>query len=114
MINNSKVSYQVTLISNKGYKPVSTVVMYEQADAGADLTSDKEIKKIIQNKGIVAMCNKRRWNTRDLKVYGYTKVKCRVYEKAKREAENKARYEKIKEEKYATGEWKRPKKAETK
>lgn len=108
-----KVDYQVTLLSDKGYKPVSIIVKYDQMREG-DLSVDKEVKKIIQNKGIVSMCNKRRWNTRDLKVYGYTRVKCRLYDKAKIEAENKARYEKIKEEKYATGEWKRPKNAETK
>lgn len=38
------------------------------------------------------------------------KSKMREYDKEKIKAENEARYTKIKEQKYASGEWKRPKK----
>ena len=48
----------------------------------------------------------------DLARYGYTKGKIREYDKEKIEQENAARYEALKEEKYASGEWKRPKSKE--
>lgn len=95
------MQYQVTLLCADGrYKPVSTII-----SASEDMD-----RKIILKKGIENICCKRLWNATDLKKYGYTQTKMRVYDKAKIEAENKARYEKIKEEKYASGEWKRPKK----
>jgi hypothetical protein len=42
-----------------------------------------------------------------LKTYGYDKVKVRLYDKEKIEQEKRAHYEKVKQEKYASGEWKR-------
>ena len=97
--------YQVTLNTTTGkYKPVSCIIT-------TDLTL-KDNKKEITNKGIVKICQKRYWTQRDLKNYGYTKVKVREYDKEKIEQENKERYEKLKEEKYACGEWKAPRKKE--
>ena len=55
---------------------------------------------------------KRYWTVDDLKKYGYTKGKIREYDREKIEQENAARYEALKEEKYASGEWKRPKSKE--
>ena len=96
--------YQVTLLCvDKKYKPVSSIVTTEEVD-----------NQVITKKGIEKICIQRGWNGKDLKKYGYIKVKVREYDKAKIEAENKARYEKIKEEKYASGEWKRPKEREEK
>lgn len=90
--------YQVTLFCKDGrYKPVSAIV-----DERLGYTS-------IQLEGIRQICMKRGWDKDDLKRYGYTLCKVRPYDKEKIEQENKERYEKIKEEKYASGEWKRPK-----
>lgn len=90
--------YQVTLFCKDGkYKPVSAIVDERLSYAS------------IQLEGIRQICMKRGWDKDDLKRYGYTLYKVRPYDKEKIEQENKERYEKIKEEKYASGEWKRPK-----
>lgn len=97
--------YQVTLNTTTGkYKPVSCIVT-------TDLTLEDNKKEII-NLGVVKICQKRYWTNRDLKTYGYTKAKVRLYDKEQIEKENKERYEKLKEEKYACGEWKAPRKKE--
>ena len=95
-----KKQYQVTLICESGkYKPVSTIVIMEE-------TQDK---KMIMREGQKKIMIKRYWSMSDLTKYGYTKGKIREYDKEKIERENAARYEALKEEKYASGEWKRPK-----
>jgi len=97
--------YQVTILCETGkYRPVSAIVT----------AADTDSRIAIQKKGIQKICLTRRWDGKDLIAYGYTKVKMREYDKEKIEAENKARYEAIKEAKYASGEWKRPKKSEKK
>ena len=99
--------FQVTLISITGkYKPVSCIV---KADTKEMLKVGSTFVKDIQQKGIVKICQQRLWTNADLKKYGYTKVKVRTYDKEKIAQENAERYERIKEEKYASGEWKRPK-----
>ena len=104
--------YQVTILCSTGeYRPVSTIVNYDQAD-DTDLSLIRDKRKDIQAKGIIKICQKRGWDKRDLLKYNYTKCKIRAYDKEAIEKENKERYEKIKEEKYATGEWKRPKSKE--
>ena len=101
------MEYQVTLFcTTKKYRPVSAIVKRETAVNLKDVT----IKKQILNDGMKKICITRGWTVRDLATFGYATGKVREYDKAKIEAENKARYEKIKEEKYASGEWKRPKK----
>ena len=99
------VEYQVTLFcaTNK-YKPVSCLIKRAEA---VDL---KATKKQLINDGMIKICQKRGWVIKDLARYGYTSAKVRLYDKEKIEREAKERYEKIKEEKYASGEWKRPKK----
>ena len=98
-----KKQYQVTLICENGkYKPVSTIVTMEE-------TTDK---KAIMREGQKKIMIKRYWSMADLTRYGYTKGKIREYDKEKIEQENAARYEALKEEKYASGEWKRPKSKE--
>ena len=93
--------YQVTLICENGkYRPVSTIVTMEE-------NSDKrEVIKTGQKK-IMAQ---RYWTAADLIKCGYTKCKVREYDKEKIEREAAERYNAIKEAKYASGEWKRPKK----
>lgn len=98
-----KKQYQVTLICESGkYKPVSTIVTMEE-------TTDR---KAIMREGQKKIMIKRYWSMADLTRYGYTKGKIREYDKEKIERENAARYEALKEEKYASGEWKRPKSKE--
>lgn len=98
------MDYQITLFdkSNK-YKPVSAVITKKAEDTQATL-----IKR-----GAEKICLKRGWTSADLKRFGYTTVKIRVYDKEKLDKEAEERYNKIKEEKYASGEWKRPKKKDT-
>ena len=104
-----KKQYQVTLICTTGkYRPVSCIITNEQ-EVDIDLSAFDFGKNEFAKQGIKKICAKHYWNGADLKRYGYTKVKVRAYDKEKIEAENKARYERIKEEKYASGEWKRPK-----
>ena len=99
--------YQITLTSTSGkYKPVSCIVKRDSKEV-LEKGRDVFIKEL-QQQGIIKICQKRLWNNSDLKRYGYTKVKVREYDKEKIAKENAERYEKIKEEKYASGEWKRP------
>lgn len=105
------MEYQVTLFcSTKKYRPVSAIVKRKEA---VDI-SNPSIKRQILNDGMKKICIARSWTVKDLASFGYATGKVREYNKAKIEAENAARYEKIKEEKYASGEWKRPKKKEEK
>ena len=98
-----KKQYQVTLICENGkYKPVSTIVTMEE-------TTDR---KAIMREGQKKIMIKRYWSMADLTRYGYTKGKIREYDKEKIEQENAARYDALKEEKYASGGWKRPKSKE--
>ena len=98
-----KKQYQVTLICESGkYKPVSTIVTMEE-------TTDR---RAIMREGQKKIMIKRYWSMTDLTKYGYTKGKIREYDKEKIEQENIARYEALKEQKYASGEWKRPKSKE--
>lgn len=105
-----KKEYQVTIINPDGkYKPVSCIVTREQ-NSDYDLSRlDKKIRNEIAAAGTQKICNKHYWNKSDLLKYGYTQVKVRLYDKEKIAAENAERYARIKEEKYASGEWKRPK-----
>lgn len=83
---------QITLVSDKGYRAVSALV---------DVPSIKDYvdnKNIYQMHGVIKICAKRHWTAADLRKYGYTGIKCRVYDKEKIERENAERYKKIKEE----------------
>lgn len=101
------MEYQVTLFSTTGrYKPVSTIIRRKEECNIAD----PAIQKQLLNDGTVKICANRGWNGRDLKLYGYVKGKIRIYDKEKLDKEAEERYNRIKEEKYASGEWKRPKK----
>lgn len=103
------MEYQVTLIcaSNK-YRPVSAIV--KASDKESFDLNNREDKKEIIKRGIQKICIARSWGSRELKLYEYTKSKVRVYDKVKIEQENKERYERIKEQHYQDGTWKRPNK----
>ena len=101
------MEYQITLFcATKKYKPVSCIIKRKSEENLADAG----VKKALLADGMKKICITRGWTGKDLTAFGYTTGKVRVYDKAKIEAENAARYEKIKEEKYASGEWKRPSK----
>lgn len=101
--NNKRV--QVTLVSTTGqYKPVSTIIIVASAQ---DFRINK--KKYVES-AITKICQKRLWTQRDLKKYGYTTIKIREYDEEKIKAQNAQRYEEIKKQKFASGEWKPSKK----
>lgn len=89
-----KKQYQVTLFCESGkYRPVSCLIKKDAASA-----FDAQLKETLKREGLLKICQTRGWDSRDLKEYGYTKIKIREYDKEKIEAENAARYEKIKQE----------------
>lgn len=104
-----KKQYQVTLICKTGaYKPVSCIIEVEQKQ-DIDFTKDTIMKKEIIKRGVNKICASRYWTAKDLQKYGYISAKIRVYDRLAIEKQKKENYEKLKEEKYASGEWKRPK-----
>lgn len=104
-----KKKYQVTIYCKDGvYKPISTIVEIEQEE-DIDLTKDKVQKKVIIQRGVNRICASRYWTSKDLAKYGYLSAKVRIYDRLAIEKQKKENYEKLKEEKYASGEWKRPK-----
>jgi len=102
---NMEKTYQVTLFDKEGrYRPISCLIKQEE------IRLDNKIKrKELVNKGVAKICASKMWTAKDIQKFGYVLAKAREYDKAKIEAENKARYDKIKEEKYASGEWQKPK-----
>ena len=84
---------QFTLFSTTGkYKPMSTLI--EVPSIKEYNNNPEEYKK----KSIRKMCIQSKPAGYYLKKYGYTQIKVRVYDKAKIEQENAARYEQIKKE----------------
>lgn len=75
--NKPVVTLQYTLFCTTGeYKPVSCLIdVY-------DLKEFNENKLEYQKRALTKICAKRYWNGADLKRYGYTKIKCRVYQKS--------------------------------
>lgn len=83
---------QVTLVSNKGYRAVSTIIEVPSLEAYC------ANKNHYQMEAVKKICAKRYWGAKELTKYGYTGIKCRVYDKEKIERENAERYEQIKKE----------------
>lgn len=105
-----RVQYQVTISDpNKRYRPVSCIVNREQVKDYNALCYSQEKQKIIQD-GILKICAKHGWTGQELMKMGYTQVSTRKYDKALIDAQNRERYRKMKEEKFASGEWKPTKK----
>ena len=99
------MTYQVTLFSTTGkFKPISCLIESESVNL-----NNAEDVKLLAERGTKKICFKKYWGKTDLVKYGYTKVKVREYNPEKIKAENEKRYAEIKEQKYASGEWKRPK-----
>lgn len=83
---------QVTLCSTQGYRAMSTVITVPSA------TEYLAKKDHYNAQAVTAMLAKRYMTTTDLRKYGYTTLKTRVYDKEKIERENAERYERIKKE----------------
>lgn len=83
---------QITLMSNSGYKPMSTIIEVK------DAIDFKLNKNAYVQKAAVKICAQRHMTARDLSKYGYTKVASREYDKEKIARENAERYERIKKE----------------
>lgn len=103
------MEYQVTLFcTTKKYRPVSCIIKTEdKVDLG-----DASVKRGLVTIGMKKICIQRGWTGVDLRTFGYATGKVREYDKEKLDKEAEERYNKIKEEKYASGEWKRPKRKE--
>ena len=86
------ITIQVTLISEGGYRPLSTLATVPSWD------EYMRNKVAYQQKIVTSMLAKRGMNVRDLRKYQYTQIKARVYDKERIEQEKKARYEQIKKE----------------
>lgn len=87
------MTLQLTLISTTGkYKPMSTLLEVESMEYYTTHKAD------VQARAVRKICIQRKTEPWCLKRDGYTKMKVREYDKEKIEAENKARYEKIKKE----------------
>lgn len=83
---------QISLMSDKGYRPMSTII--EVKDAHDYNTHKTEYQK----KAVFLICARRHMTVADLKKYGYTQIAQREYDKAKIDRENAERYERIKQE----------------
>ena len=77
-----EVKYQVTLFCSTGqYKPISCIVTMKQCNEAINLLDNEKTKKDIVRKGIVKICQKRYWSSKDLARYNYIKAKVRKVEK---------------------------------
>ena len=87
------IQLQFTLFCTSGkYKPMSTILKVDNVE---EYTANKAE---MQKKAIQKICVQRGMTSKDLKKNDYTKIKVRVYDKEKIQAENQARYERIKKE----------------
>ncbi len=87
------IKLQVTLFSTTGkYRPISTLIEVENVEYY------KAHAQEVQKRAIQKMCAQRYVDWDWMKEGGYTKMKVRVYDRAKIDAENKERYERIKKE----------------
>ena len=86
------IELQVTLYSDKGRRPLSTLV---KVDSMQEYNANKTK---IQLQAVQAICAKRYMTGADLRKYGYTGIRVRVYDREKIKQENTARYEQIKKE----------------
>lgn len=86
------MTIQVTLISEGGYRPLSTLIEVESWEAY------QENKRKWNDRAIVKICGKRYMTAYDLKKYGYTTLKARPYDPEQIAREKEERYNKIKQE----------------
>ena len=70
--------YQVTMVCATGqYRPVSTIVTIEQSNDDNLLLNPKKKKEII-DKGIVRICQKRYWTSREvISAQIYQQIQCK-------------------------------------
>lgn len=75
------MQFQITLTSNKGYRPISTII--EAKDAADFLQNIREYRL----RAVTRMLAQRHWTDADRVKYGYTTLKQRVYDPARFEQE---------------------------
>lgn len=86
------ITVQITLFSTEGYKPLSTLLRVESWE-------DYQQNKVkYRNSAIVKICAKRYMQAYDLRKYGYTEVRVRIYDPEQIAKEKAERYEQIKKE----------------
>lgn len=87
------IQLQFTLFCSTGkYKPMSTLLTINSVQ------EYQQNKAELQKKAIQKICAKRCMTAQDLKRNDYTKIKVRIYDKEKIEAEKAERYDRIKKE----------------
>lgn len=86
------IQIQITILSDKGYRPLSTLI---EVDNAQEYIANKAK---YQQDAILKICANRHMTIRDLRKYGYTRIKAREYDKEKIAQENAERYERIKKE----------------
>lgn len=86
------MTIQVTILSDKGYRPLSTLIEVNNVQ---EYVTNK-VKH--QQDAILKICANRHMTIRDLRKYGYAQITAREYDKEKIAQENKKRYERIKKE----------------
>ena len=83
---------QITLTSDQGYKPLSTVIQVPSVE------NYKANKSKFKKEALINICGHRRVDATWLRQYGYIHFKARVYDPVKIAKQNKERYDKIKKE----------------
>lgn len=64
---------KVTIISDKGRRPVSALVTVDSIE---DWNAHS---KIYKQRALQNICARKYWDSRDLKMYGYSKIKAEVF-----------------------------------
>ena len=86
------IQIQITIMSDKGYRPLSTLIEVNNAQEYIN----NKVK--YQQDAILKICANRHMTIGDLRKYGYAQIKAREYNKEKIAQENAERYERIKKE----------------
>lgn len=73
--DDSMIQLQCTIFSDKGYRPISTIIKVDS------MQWYREHEKEAKTFAIKEICNKRCMQVYHLKQYGYTKLKVRLYDK---------------------------------
>lgn len=64
---------KVTVISDKGRRPVSTLITVK------DINDWNAHSKTYKQRALQNICAKKFWDSRDLRLYGYSKIKAEIY-----------------------------------
>ena len=86
------MTIQVTLFSNAGYKPLSTLI---EVESWEEYQSNKPK---YQKNALVKICGRRGMTMYHIRKYGQTEIGARVYDPERIAKEKAERYEQIKKE----------------